>query len=68
MTIDDIRVFNRGLRVALLGVALTLAVAGTAFGAAAPPDPNTGALTFTGGLDVPTQYMFRGLCRKRIPS
>lgn len=28
---------------------------------AAPPDPNPGALTFTGGLDVPTRYVFRGL-------
>jgi hypothetical protein len=26
-----------------------------------PADPNTGALTFTAGLDVPTKYIFRGI-------
>ena len=29
-----------------------------------PPDPNTGALTFTGGLDVPTKYVFRGIVQE----
>ncbi len=29
-----------------------------------PADPNTGALTFTGGLDVPTKYVFRGLVQE----
>ncbi len=32
--------------------------------AAAPPDPNTGALTFTAGLDVPTKYVFRGIVQE----
>ena len=32
--------------------------------AAAPPDPNTGALTFTGGIDVPTKYVFRGIVQE----
>jgi len=31
---------------------------------AAPPDPNTGAITFTGGLDVPTKYIFRGIVQE----
>ena len=26
-----------------------------------PADPNTGALTFTAGLDAPTKYIFRGI-------
>ena len=29
-----------------------------------PADPNTGALTFTGGLDVPTKYVFRGIVQE----
>ena len=32
--------------------------------APAAANPNTGALTFTGGLDVPTKYMFRGLSQE----
>jgi hypothetical protein len=29
-----------------------------------PADPNSGALTFTGGLDVPTKYVFRGIVQE----
>ena len=49
-------------RVVLAGV---LAAAIVSFAAPAPAiaqdDPNPGALTFTGGLDVPSIYFFRGL-------
>jgi len=30
--------------------------------------PNSGALTFTGGLDLPTAYVFRGLVQEADPS
>jgi hypothetical protein len=29
-----------------------------------PADPNSGALTFTGGLDVPSKYVFRGIVQE----
>ena len=29
-----------------------------------PADPNSGALTFSGGLDVPTKYIFRGIVQE----
>jgi len=32
--------------------------------AAATSDPNPGALTFTGGLDVPSKYIFRGIVQE----
>ena len=35
--------------------------------AQSPPDPNPGALTFTGGLDAPTVYVFRGFVQERDP-
>jgi hypothetical protein len=63
MTIDGIRVFTRGARVALIGLALMSAATGTAWARQAA-DPNTGALTFTGGVDVPTKYVFRGLVQE----
>jgi len=46
--------------------AMSLIVALGAAQAAAqtPPDPNTGAITFTGGLDVPTKYVFRGIVQE----
>jgi len=66
MTDLSIRVSERGTRLALAGALLMFLMSGAAAAqtpapAGAPPDPNTGALTFTGGLDVPTKYMFRGL-------
>jgi hypothetical protein len=41
----------------------------TAGGAAAQTasDPNPGAITFTGGLDVPTVYLFRGILQETDP-
>jgi hypothetical protein len=59
----DIRVSRRALRAGLASVALALMTTGSAF-AQTPPDPNTGAITFTGGLDVPTKYVFRGIVQE----
>jgi uncharacterized protein (TIGR02001 family) len=63
----SIRVSERGARLALAG-ALSLFLMSSAASAQTPApaaaDPNTGALTFTGGLDVPTKYMFRGLSQE----
>ena len=67
MTELSIRVSERGTRLALAGAMLVFLMsssAGAQTPAAAPPDPNTGALTFTGGLDVPTKYMFRGIVQE----
>ena len=73
MTELSIRVSERGTRLALAGALLMFLMSGAAAAqtpapAAAPPDPNTGALTFTAGLDVPTKYLFRGLARRPTPS
>jgi hypothetical protein len=56
------RVYHRAVRAILAGVVLSISVGTPAF-AQAPPagDPNPGAITFTGGLDVPTLYYFRGI-------
>jgi hypothetical protein len=62
-----------GIRKALaaVGAAALVAVLSTsaaaqvpAAAAPAPPDPNTGALAFTGGLDFPTKYVFRGIVQE----
>jgi len=47
-----------------LVVGTGVASAQTPAAAPAPADPNTGALTFTGGLDVPTKYVFRGIVQE----
>ena len=44
-----------------LGVAVVALVGAGQAQAQAPDDPNPGALTFTGGLDVPSVYFFRGI-------
>lgn len=62
MAIPDIRVFKRGAVRALASLALMLAAATTAFAQTA--DPNSGALTFSSGVDVPTKYLFRGLSQE----
>jgi hypothetical protein len=68
MTELSIRVFERGARLALAGAMAVFLMSSSAAAqtpaAATPPDPNTGALTFTGGLDVPTKYVFRGLVQE----
>jgi hypothetical protein len=49
-------------------VAFVLAAsAASAALAQTPPDPNPGALTVTGGLDVPSVYVFRGLVQESDP-
>jgi hypothetical protein len=48
------------ITVGCAAAAVTLCLAGTA-GAQAAGDPNPGAITLTGGLDVPSVYMFRGI-------
>jgi hypothetical protein len=62
-------VCGRSVRAALAGVALLLVLTpGSA--RAQPPaadDPNPGALTFTGGVDVPSVYVFRGLLQELDP-
>lgn len=65
MTEMCIRVFGRTARVAVSAMALVVGVSGAAFARqAAPPDPNPGAITFTGGVDVPTKYVFRGIVQE----
>lgn len=65
MTRLDIRVSTRRIRTGIAALTFTLAAAGSAVAqTAAPPDPNTGALTFTGGVDVPTKYVFRGIVQE----
>jgi hypothetical protein len=51
---------------ALAGAIAILLLPGSANAqtAAAPPDPNPGALTFTGGIDFPSKYVFRGIVQE----
>src|SRR5688572_13681317 len=48
--------------VGVIGILVTC-LSGTA-GAQTAADPNPGALTFTGGLDVPSVYVFRGIVQE----
>ena len=59
---------DRGSRVALASAMMALLVSGSALAQAAPSDQNSGALTFTGGFDVPTIYYFRGIRQEVKPS
>lgn len=59
----DMKTFGR---IAAATAAAIILVAGSATRASAQ-DPNTGALTFTGGLDVPSVYVFRGLVQEAEP-
>lgn len=55
-------------RVGALAAALTVAAAGSA--RAQTPgagDPNPGAITFTGGFDAPSVYVFRGIVQEADP-
>lgn len=52
------------IRVAALVVLLLPRSVGAQTPAAATSDPNPGALTFTGGLDVPSKYIFRGIVQE----
>jgi hypothetical protein len=49
---------------AALAAALAILLPGAAAAQSAPPDPNTGALTFTGGIDAPSKYVFRGIVQE----
>ena len=64
MTESRIRVFERGARLALAGAMALGLTTGAAFAQPPAVDPNTGALTFTGGLDVPSKYVFRGIVQE----
>jgi hypothetical protein len=64
-----VRVLRTQLCVAMASAMLTLmmvmlAAVASAQTPAAPADPNPGALTFTGGLDVPSKYIFRGIVQE----
>jgi hypothetical protein len=62
------RVLGRAIRVAAGAGVLSLAVAGSVMAQTPTPnDPNPGALTFTGNLDVPAVYVFRGIVQERDP-
>ena len=60
---SGIRVFSRMLSLSLAVAGLLWATAGSA-AAQQAADPNSGALTFTAGVDVPTKYVFRGLVQE----
>ena len=59
----------RARRAALVAVWCVCAAswAGPARAQAPADDPNPGALTFTGGVDVPAVYFFRGIRQERDP-
>jgi hypothetical protein len=56
------------LTAVLLAVGLPLARAQTIAPPADPNPLNTGALTFTGGVDVPSVYVFHGIVQETDPS
>jgi hypothetical protein len=52
-------------RLSALGALIVLLVSGPAQAQTPPPsDPNTGALTSTGGIDFPSKYVFRGIVQE----
>jgi hypothetical protein len=59
------RTLGTAARVALAAAMLCIGASGTAV---AQDDPNPGAITFTGGLDVPTVYFFRGIRQEADPA
>jgi uncharacterized protein (TIGR02001 family) len=67
MTKRNTPVVEKSWRVALAGATLMLVMSGLARAQTAPPapaDPNTGAFTFTGAVDVPSKYVFRGIVQE----
>lgn len=60
------RRFGKCAGIAAAGLVLTMSVPGQVLAQAAD-DPNPGALTFTGGLDVPSVYLFRGILQESDP-
>jgi hypothetical protein len=63
MTTINIRV-SKWARVAAAGCAAVMLSAASASAQPTGNDPNTGAVTFTGGFDVPSKYVFRGLVQE----
>ena len=60
----------RGRRAGWVGsviLASALWLPGAARAQTAASDPNPGAITFTGGLDAPSVYVFRGFVQERDP-
>jgi hypothetical protein len=55
------------VNVALATAMVWLLAAGSARAQGAASDPNPGALTFTGGLDIPSVYFFRGIRQEVDP-
>ena len=60
------RLDSKWMRLVVAGFALVALMAAPA-AAQAPPDPDPGALTFSGAFDVPTLYYFRGLRQETDP-
>jgi hypothetical protein len=58
---------GKAIRALAIAAALTATTVGTAFAQAPANDPNPGAITFTGGLDVPSVYVFRGIVQESDP-
>ena len=57
-----------GICAASLVVVLSLVLAAPVLAQTSPPsDPNPGAITFTGGIDVPSVYVFRGIVQESDP-
>jgi hypothetical protein len=59
-----------GRRVIAVGCAAVVTLwlsAGAASAQVRPSDPNPGAITFTGGLDAPSVYVFRGILQETDP-
>jgi len=56
------------VRAAIVGLFTVATLAGSAGTAFAQNDPNPGALTFTGGLDFPSLYFFRGIRQETDPA
>jgi hypothetical protein len=54
----------KATKLCVAAAVIVLAVGGPAF---AQGDPNPGAITFTGGLDVPSIYFFRGIRQEVDP-
>jgi hypothetical protein len=61
-------VWGGAARLALASAMIVLLASASVRAQAATSDPNRGALTFTGGLDLPTVYFFRGIRQEVTPS
>jgi hypothetical protein len=57
---------TRSRRTAVLIVVLCALLGAAAWAADEPPPPNTGALSFTAVLNIPTAYYFRGIAQSNV--